>query len=529
MQKSLKTLRICYAIGQSVFNSKIKNKKLNLSDFIEKFTHPQIRDQKDGPYIVLAEFNSNRRNAASLVKHYGAIIDLDNTPLTHRQIRVKLKGILYVLYSTYSHKLRGKGDRYRIIIPYAIPVEHQQHVLAIITLMSKLGLDNNVDLSSKSLSQPMYLPAVSEKRKEHFVYDAQTDKDRLLYDASQKITLDPVLQWEQDELGLASKEFLEAQRLNANDNKLEGSRNNALTQYVGRAIRMGHDFETVLEQAQIYNSTKLTPPLKSKEVNGVVANVFGSHKTNHNDQDWGHAQLDAKLNQFKKINLDEFKLLAYSISGSRKNISPPEWDLLVRKLSDKSDISIKAVKSELKNCTEEIAQEKINNSADPEGEAEEQDNNSGLSKSAYQRLRARYSKHFFRDRENDMWNSVACRSIARSAFDIVYPLHPKMSKTAEYLVKNRVIPSVCSNVYYPKSDKLLINIQGDDFVNSHKACPIRPSPRCGPRHVAPLLDHFKLLFPNKYERNIILDYFAFILQRPGHKTAWMPIDRKSVV
>jgi len=180
------------ALGQSAYRNRIKQQEISVKDLFRKLSLPDIRRDKDGPYFVFASFSKDIRNKSNVVRYYGATIDLDNTSLTINEVQELFKKNLYCIHTTHSHKAEGKGIRYRLVLPYKTPQSPERHVNALLHIIHMLGMDN-VDLSSKTLSQPMYLPACPSRREKHFRF-VSNEKGRAFN--PDKIKFDPQLQWE---------------------------------------------------------------------------------------------------------------------------------------------------------------------------------------------------------------------------------------------------------------------------------------------------------------------------------------------
>lgn len=246
------------AFGNSVYNHDITQKSLTLRELFKLFKKPQIRKQKDGPYIILASFKEGApRNASALTAYFGAMIDLDDTQLSVAEVRDEFKEHPHAIYSTHSHKEPGKGDRYRLVIPYSEPADKAKHSEVILMLMSRLGLDN-VDLSSKALSRPMYLPAVPRSRAEEFVCKLNR-KGELLDPYS--VELEGEALWQYQEL---QREELEKVDINAE--VLDGDRNNQLARRMGKLINDGLSYQECLNFLYEVNILRCKPPLPKRDV-----------------------------------------------------------------------------------------------------------------------------------------------------------------------------------------------------------------------------------------------------------------------
>jgi hypothetical protein len=110
--------------------------------------------EKDGPYVVLADFNGGRRALDSLVASYGVPLDFDAGWITADRIAATLNGYAYAAYTSYSHQ--PGAERWRVFVPVATPMDAATHRATWATLSGMFG--NAADGAAKDATRLSYLP-----------------------------------------------------------------------------------------------------------------------------------------------------------------------------------------------------------------------------------------------------------------------------------------------------------------------------------------------------------------------------------
>jgi KaiC/GvpD/RAD55 family RecA-like ATPase len=90
---------------------------------------------------------------------------------------------------------------------------------------------------------------------------------------------------------------------------VEGGRNQALTEYVGRLLRMGARELEVLELARGVNATKFRPPLPDAEVEAIVQNIAASHARNTPARVTGPATAEQIATPLVSVTVDVFEAM----------------------------------------------------------------------------------------------------------------------------------------------------------------------------------------------------------------------------
>ena len=478
--------------GKSAYTNKIAQTKTTFDDFFKTLKKPVIRKDKDGPYFILAKFKSNVRLASNTQEYYGAAIDLDDTPLSLDEIRLKFKRYEYVIYTTFNHKV--KGDRYRLILPYKKPVKPEQHVKAMLVLLSTLGADA-VDMSSKALARPMYLPACTQANKKHFFYCENESRRR--YDA-RKAEITPDIQFELDQSVVHKEKF------DANDVYSEGGRNEAMTRLVGKFIKNGMDRNTILSSAEAWNDRNCEPPLSDDDVQTIVESVFNGHKRNSEDGGWGY---DEVLRRIRAVDdpAGNYESMMSLLARSSKDLKTSQRELLLRELAKRTKMPLSVIRTELRDQTHDIAMKK------DDAVEEKLESSSGD-------LTQEFIDWVYLSRDHKVINTHTGLVYKPEGFNAVFSPKVEKSTMLGVLLKYGCIKTA-DLIQFNPSENSVFRKDHINYANTY----IQPEVFGIEGRVSTMMRHMKYLIPDDIERKCILDFIAFLIQKPGEKVKWMPI------
>jgi len=485
------------SLGSTVYRARIKQQEISVHDLFRKLSLPDIRKDKDGPYFIFASFNKDIRNAVNVDKYYGATIDLDNTPLPINEVQDLFKKYQYCIHTTHSHKAPGKGVRYRLVLPYRKPLSPERHVNILLYIINMLGMDN-VDLSSKALSRPMYLPACPRRREKHFKF-VSNEKGRLFN--PERIKIDPSLQWEIEQ----QNDTNQIEPLNVNEEVSEGGRNDSLARLVGKFIHNASmDLPLIEQSALVWNQTNCVPPLPDKDVKTIVHSMFKAHKRNNKDTGWGYDELTRRIKDSKEPKRD-YDLFINLVAGSHDKIKQSEQERLIRLLKTKTDIPLKMVRDELSTA---IAERK-----GIKAEEEELDTQKSVKE-----LKKEFTDWVYLRKDDKMYNSTNGLVYKVEGFNRMHSSMVEKGAISSVLLKFKGLKQADILEFNPSEDRVF---KRDHIIYANTYVPPELFPL--PGSVRPMLKHFRYLIPNKEEREIVLDYIAFIIQKPGEKIRWMPV------
>ena len=495
--------KVNIALGKTAFSNAIVQKELTVKTLFNRLQTPEIRAKKDGKYFIFADFKEDKRNALNVKHYYGATIDIDNAKISLKKIRHKLMKYTYCLYTTFSHKMKGKGNRYRIVIPYKLHVTPEEHVDLVLYFMDLLGIGEGVDLSSKTLSLPMYLPAVNKHNSDHFNCIINNG---IYFNPNSEHIRDAIPQ-------LRLKYYNSESTYNPVDiNKdiEEGERNAELTRVVGSFIAKGSSKESALELAQTFNETKIHPPLDEDEVEQIVNSVIKAHSRNHNDLLWGFDEIMSRM-QSSENAVQEFEHLCKMIAYGRlhNKFSVPQQEMLVNELREKTNLKKTTVNQQVSKASLEI-----------QGEDEKVLEEAIVDQS--ESIKERFANWVYVATDDRLYNVVTGELYKRESFNAMFQTADLNSPMFNILIKYNLINKV-SRFEFDPTKKSIYTRNRLKYVNTYIPPDIEPEEG----DVTPLLKHFEYLFPSDKDRNIVLDFIAHLVQKPGKKIRWMLVIKGS--
>jgi len=487
------------SLGTSVYKNDIVQKEITVQKLFRQLSKPIIQDKKDGKYFIFASFKKDIRTAKNVDKYYGATIDLDDTALTLSEIRKKFKKYQHCIYTTFSHKAKGKGDRYRLVLPYKSPIDATTHIETMLYLMGLLGAEN-VDLSSKALSRPMYLPATHQSRKNHFQFFQNLEGMRF----------NPISQRVRDSVSAANFQQTDDSTIhepfNVNEDVDEGGRNDALARFVGKTIQTGMSTTELLPMAQSWNQVKLNPPLSAKEVKVICESIIKAHKRNHGDLEWGYDEIIARISG-SKYGSDDYEhiLNIYVLAKVKNRLKPSQCELIVNAIQTKFKLTKKVISKEVTTKELELA-----------GKLEETNEEDFESTSTV--LKEEFKRWVYVASDDRAYNTSTGEYYKREAFSAMYATPNVDGSLFGMIMKYNLMQKVSRLEFDPSESELYIR-GGVRYANTYIPPDIFPLPG----DVSIIVNHFKYLIPDRYERSIFLDFIAHLVQRPGIKIRWMPV------
>ena len=507
--------KVKIALGRSAFSNQIVSKTLSIRKLYKSFEEPAKREKKDGPYFVFAELTGGKRNAKAVQKYYGATLDFDDTDLTVKEIKAIYKKWSNCLYSTHSHKARlknkkgemvYKGNRYRVVIPYKEPVSTDKHRTAIVSLMAMFDAEG-VDVSAKALSIPVYLPAVPSKTADKYIY--HVNKTSNLFDALD-IQLDGEAKWKAEQL----METVNA-KVDITENVKDGGRNDTMARYAGKFIQDGMTLEDVLASCLALNVVKFSPPSDESEVKTTVESVWASHVRNNGDTQWSGEQILSSIKKQKTIDIGALRqfMEMMVLAKKRKKMSSLEEGAILRTMKSVSkEYALSDIKKEYAGISKDVAN---GDTTIYTGEEEGQEQR-------IEELTEEFQDFFFIKTEDRIYNFATQLTYKTPAFDRTYSFlssGPQGQSASRLLQTIKALQFVDAKAFHPGKDRVFKNQRGAQFLNLYS--PLNLKAKQG--RVLPLLRHFEYLFPNEYEREIVLSWIAIQVQQPGTKLTWMPV------
>lgn len=492
--------RVKISLGTSAFKNEIVQKQMTIENLFDKLSEPQIKSKKDGNYFIFGSFKQNVRNAQNVDMCYGATIDLDDTDKTVEQIKESFKKYTHCIYTTFNHKAEGKGDRYRLVLPYKTPVDAITHVETMLYIMHLIGI-KSVDVSSKALSRPMYLPATTDARKKHFEFEENVTP--LLFNPTQQKIRDKVaeLAFEMGELNQDSHT-----QFDINQDVDEGGRNDALARAVGKFIKTGVAINEIFPLAYSWNTSKLSPPLSEKEVKTICQSIVKAHTRNHSDLDWGYDEILSRIKNSKDINESyEHTVDMIAVAKTKNKLKPAQSELLINALRDKSKIAKKTIQNDLR--TRELSVQ-----------AQDEETDGASFEVATGNLKKDFQEWVYVASDDRMYNLKTGEYLKREAFGSTFA-NPNIDGSIVSTIMKYDLVKKVSRLEFDPSQPKIYKKGGLKYANTYMPPDIFPLPG----DVDIMLTHFEYLIPSEYERNILLNFIAHLVQHPGTKIRWMPV------
>jgi len=145
-------------------------------NWAKRLSQREVRAEKDGPAIILGPVKGPRRAKNTGAAHAMGL-DMDDIALNTLEAALEpLEHTAYMLWTTHSHAI--KGNRFRLIVPFATPVSPSEF-LGVWTGFQRL-LGGILDPQCKDICRLHFLPSCpSHLEDEHFVFE----NEGLLFDS----------------------------------------------------------------------------------------------------------------------------------------------------------------------------------------------------------------------------------------------------------------------------------------------------------------------------------------------------------
>jgi hypothetical protein len=159
------------SLGQRAHDAHPVTVECSWSDFTQWLqAHQRTAGEKDGPYVVLAEFTPHApghihpkapcadagpyRSLSTLVASCGVPLDFDKGTVGPQEIARVLQGYAYVAYTTHKHT--DAAPRWRVFVPVAAPMDAATHKATWATLNA--AFSDQADRAASDASRLSYLP-----------------------------------------------------------------------------------------------------------------------------------------------------------------------------------------------------------------------------------------------------------------------------------------------------------------------------------------------------------------------------------
>jgi len=239
---------------------------VSFNTLADRCSEPVIRDDKDGPAFCPATFAPAYRKSKNATNCHFLAFDLDNLPdhVTAEDVLECVAGFSAFTYSTHSHKMPGKGNRFRVVIAIHAPIPAAQYKKVATQFAGRFAKwAGAVDSAGFSPSQMLYFPSCPSDHREHFEFDGQEGEP---------------FNWSVDMNNLRTGDFptvIDTAQLVRDSQILisKGSRNKELFR-IGAALRgCGLDDDQIAAQLLKKNDQLCVPPLEADEVLGIAKSI----------------------------------------------------------------------------------------------------------------------------------------------------------------------------------------------------------------------------------------------------------------
>jgi len=452
--------------GKKFNGIKWKQEKINVNDLYAKFKKPRIlKDKAKADWIVFASAKSSSRNFESISKFYGMIIDFDKTTYTIDELSKVVKMWSHMIHSTYSHR-KARANNYHLFIPFKKPISKEKYIKVARYIVSLFPDDSNADACSVKSLQIMYMPSCPEKSKD--LFEIKIRRRPVYFEITAEI------QFELDEMG--DEDLGHDDPFDPTDAPEQGERNEFFTRFAGRCVHIGMSKSQTLSITKGYNST-IDKPLSNRDIMVIVRSVYKTHKMKSKDSGWGFDELEERIGSVKDY-AKAVELVARSF-GKLKHLEIQQLIIVIGKKFDEDRSVVKA------DLNVEV----------------------GLSDDLDQWV--------YVMKDNVMYNSRICDTVKVESFNNITGGTPKDFKE---MISTGSLQTADKFQFNPSEDLIYQSIEVT-YVNTYQQVDITPQQG----DVTVMLEFFEYMFDNEGEREVIMDYIAYLVQHPGRKVRWMPV------
>ncbi|MDE2056393.1 MAG: AAA family ATPase [Betaproteobacteria bacterium] len=260
--------KIPVSIYQNIKSPQGKQFEITWEKFCEKLNKPMVSDTKDVMLFSPTRLNATKLRAnANVVEVSMLVFDIDDPKgKTLNQIIDLVSNQDCIVHSTWSHT--PDKPRYRLIIRLSESISSEHYRKARDNfLFFNPELSTIIDKACSDIARAYYLFSYPEDRSQHAVFIINKGNPVKISDYLIR-TYSPTLTKTDTKINFST------------DNVMEGSRNVALTKYLGGIIGQGKDYQESLSLAISWNAS-LADPLDEVEVTRTHQSIWKTHQKNH--------------------------------------------------------------------------------------------------------------------------------------------------------------------------------------------------------------------------------------------------------
>lgn len=508
--------------GNKKVEATVKTHNQDWPSIAKMLSKLHITEKKEkGPYMVFAEFTEEskrvegeftRRNE-NVGQFYGVVLDVDETDLDFDEIKEILDGtgLNYVLYTTHSYDpwTEGKEHKFRIVVPYDKPVNHDEQPTLVVGFATMIGMEADYDTCSKTRSQPMYLHASNNGRQGEALATCNTKGSQL--DTDEAFSLGEMQDGGQHGAKTPISSF--------GDDIDEGDRHAQFSRHMARRRRDGLTFEEVLGEIRIWNA-KLDNPLPDDQVDGLQR-VWESFERNHNAFGFQHHK--DLISNTPMQQRDIYMVVLQGIVDSEEQLNNGEREELFRDVKSKRPGStLASIKADFNDLAAESQ--------------EQSDLDIGALKLKFhKKLKRLYANYVYLTSMNNIFHIPSRTYMKKDGFigslcatwgDLrkeFYPIQQASQNkqrplNLNILLEEKILPTM-HDVGYEPSQEQFFKSRGQMLCNQY----VKPTLESVEGAVKPLHLFFEYLFPDEEARDFMFKWLAFMVQRPGIKIKYMPV------
>ncbi len=484
-----------------------------------------VTKKQNGPYMVFADFKKQASNGdytrrnANVNQFYGVVLDIDETLLDFDEVKTLLDqgNLNYVLFTTYSYDPwdKEKEHKFRVVVPYSKPIDKEDQPFAVVGFATTINLEADFDHCSQTLSQPMYLHAAPSERASDALYACQT-QGRFL-DPDEAYSLGK-LQVGSD--GESNNKYKPLAPMGA---KLSvGDRHAHMKRHMARRRKDGLALEEVIGELHAWNA-KLDEPLADDQIEGL-RRVWDTFDRNANSA--GFEEHRIRINTVPLQQRDVYDNVMEHLVNSRDVLTAADYKELFNLIKSKrpgstlgsieehfrqlvkdkeagSSIDIQALRIKLFSCIKEEFADYVWLT--------------DLNSAYHIWSRTYIKKEAFQSKITVLWGKLEMqfRALQLANKNGQRPINLNLMLEAGLI-------AIAADVAYNPQESGVFEYKRKQFYNQFTPNYLL-SAEATERELQPLFTYFEYLFPGLDDRELMLDWLAFLIQRPGVKVRWAPV------
>lgn len=535
-RKSVTALKIATApqlwhgIRYTAVEKGVEKKKVHATVKVRSATWPQIVSalskhkvasaKEKCPYFVFADFadkadngEMHRRNNG-VVKFYGVVLDIDAPDAPHaEEVKAKLdaEGLNYAVYTTFSYDplTAGKENKFRVVVPYAEPIEPNEQPFAVLGFAELLGVAQTYDECSKVASQPMYWHSSPPDRADEAMFWSRIDGQPLDPESCIAIGRMSAGSNPRRNYSVSPADMKPGVQFHA------GERHNQFVGFMRWQKDNGESFANIMMQIKAMNA-ELDEPLDDEQIEGLER-VWKSFERNNNA--FGFEHMRSTIESSPLESREVYQAVMQQIANSKEKLDASERKELFNMIkARRAGATLKDIEAHYKELTVEV---------------EERD------AAELSEIRERVDKLLKRWLEKYVWilsddslidledgtprpksafKNLVAELYERAAERVGHLAFAELKLGREYAFDKKLLLTASAKGYHPgKPENDVYEYKDVKYLNRYRA----PRGEVVKGSVRPLLEHLEYLIPVKKEREWFISMVAYTYQQPGKLIKYM--------